>query len=405
MSEGKVMNRWLVVMGAVIVQLCLGAVYAWSLFNQPLVNKFGWETSDVVLTFSITIATMAIFTIIAGKIQDKIGPRWVATCGGILLGLGLILASNATSITQLYLFYGLIGGAGIGTAYVCPLATCLKWFPDKRGLISGIAVAGFGAGSLVFKPLILTFIASFGVSATFLYLGIIYLVAIVLGAQLLVVPPANYVPEGWTPPAASAGGGQDFTPGEMLKTMQFYALWFMYLFGCMAGLMVIGLASNIGTDLVNLDAAQAANAVVTVAIFNAAGRIIWGTISDKLGRINSLLAMYLLAALAMFSMSAITMNNLTFLALCSLIGFCFGGFLALFPSITTDYYGTKNLGTNYGIIFLAYGSAAIIGPIIGTSVPFTQAFLIAGVLCAIGAGMTFLVRKPPAVSSSREVAA
>ncbi len=405
MSEGKVMNRWLVVVGAVIVQLCLGAVYAWSLFNQPLIDKFGWEKPDVVLTFSITIATMSIFTIIAGKIQDKIGPRWVATCGGILLGLGLILASNATSITQLYLFYGLIGGAGIGTAYVCPLATCLKWFPDKRGLISGIAVAGFGAGSLVFKPLILAIMAGSGVSATFLYLGIIYLVAIILGAQLLVVPPANYVPAGWTPPAASAGGGQNFSTGQMLGTMQFYALWVMYLFGCMAGLMVIGLASNIGIELVGLDAAKAANAVVIVAIFNAAGRIIWGTLSDKLGRINSLLAMYILAAIAMFSMSAITMNNASFLALCSLIGFCFGGFLALFPSITTDYYGTQNLGTNYGIIFLAYGSAAILGPIVGTAVPFTQAFLIAAVLCAIGAGMTFLVRKAPSLDVSSSKAA
>ncbi len=400
MSTEKVMNRWLVVVGAVIVQLCLGAVYAWSLFNQPLIDKFGWDKPDVVLTFSITIATMSIFTIIAGKIQDKIGPRWVATCGGILLGAGLILASNATSITQLYIFYGLIGGAGIGTAYVCPLATCLKWFPDKRGLISGIAVAGFGAGSLVFKPLILVFMASFGVSATFLYLGIIYLIAIVLGAQLLVVPPAGFVPAGWTPPAVSAGGGQDFSTGQMLGTMQFYALWVMFLFGCMAGLMVIGLAKDIGTELVKLDAAAAANAVVIVAIFNAAGRIIWGTLSDKLGRINSLVVMYILAAVAMFSMSAVTMNNITFLALCSLIGFCFGGFLALFPSITTDYYGTKNLGTNYGIIFLAYGSAAIVGPIIGTSVPFTQAFLIAGVLCAIGAAMTFLVRKPPSLQAT-----
>lgn len=378
-----------------MIQLCLGAVYAWSLFNQPLIDKFGWDKADVVLTFSITIATMAVFTIIAGKIQDKIGPRWVATVGGILLGLGIILASKATSITQLYFFYGIIGGAGIGTAYVCPLATCLKWFPDKRGLISGIAVAGFGAGALVFKPLILSFIASSGVSATFLYLGAIYLVVVVIGAQFLVVPPAGYVPEGWTPPAAAAGGGNDFTTGQMFGTMHFYVLWFMYLFGCTAGLMVIGLAKDIGTNLVKLDPATAANAVVTVALFNAAGRIIWGTLSDKLGRINSLLIMYVLAAGAMFAMSSITMTNATFLLLCSLIGFCFGGFLALFPSITADYYGTANVGTNYGIIFMAYGSAAILGPKIATSVPFTQAFLIAAVLCAIGAGMTFLVKKAP----------
>lgn len=395
MSQEKVRNRWVIVFGAVMIQLCLGAVYAWSLFNQPLIDKFGWDKADVVLTFSITIATMAVFTIIAGKIQDKIGPRWVATVGGILLGLGIILASKATSITQLYFFYGIIGGAGIGTAYVCPLATCLKWFPDKRGLISGIAVAGFGAGALVFKPLILSFIASSGVSATFLYLGAIYLVVVVIGAQFLVVPPAGYVPEGWTPPAAAAGGGNDFTTGQMFGTMHFYVLWFMYLFGCTAGLMVIGLAKDIGTNLVKLDPATAANAVVTVALFNAAGRIIWGTLSDKLGRINSLLIMYVLAAGAMFAMSSITMTNATFLLLCSLIGFCFGGFLALFPSITADYYGTANVGTNYGIIFMAYGSAAILGPKIATSVPFTQAFLIAAVLCAIGAGMTFLVKKAP----------
>lgn len=190
------MNRRIVVLGAVLIQVCLGAVYAWSLFNQPLIEKYGWEAAGVVLTFSITIATMAVCTIIAGKIQDKIGPRWVATAGGILLGIGLLLASKATTLTQLYLFYGIIGGAGIGTAYVCPLATCVKWFPDKRGLISGIAVAGFGAGALIFKPLILSFLPSVGVSSTFMYLGLIYMVAIILGAQLLVVPPPGYVPAG-----------------------------------------------------------------------------------------------------------------------------------------------------------------------------------------------------------------
>lgn len=395
MSQEKVMNRWIVVLGAVFIQLCLGAVYAWSLFNAPLVAKFGWAKADVVLTFSITILTMSIFTIIAGKIQDKIGPRWVATVGGILLGVGIMMASKATTLTQLYLFYGIIGGAGIGTAYVCPLATCLKWFPDKRGLISGIAVAGFGAGALIFKPLILMFLGSFGVSATFQYLGIIYLVAVVAGAQFLVVPPAGYRPAGWSPPAGAQAGQNDFATGQMLGTTHFYVLWVMYLFGCTAGLMVIGLATDIGIKLAGLTAAAAANAVVMVAIFNAAGRIVWGTLSDKLGRINSLLAMYILAAIAMFSLATVTITYATFLGLCSLVGFCFGGFLALFPSITADYYGTKNVGTNYGLIFLAYGSAAILGPKVGTSVDFTQAFLIAAVLCAIAAGLTFLVRKPP----------
>ncbi len=396
MSQDKVKNRWVVVLGAVLIQLCLGAVYAWSLFNAPIMKLHpDWKPSDVVMTFSITIFVFAIFTIIAGKIQDKIGPRWVATAGGIIMGVGIMLASQASTLTQLYLFYGLIGGAGIGAAYVCPLATCLKWFPDKRGLISGIAVAGFGAGALVFKPLILSFLGSYGVASTFLYLGAIYLVAVVIGAQLLVVPPAGYVPAGWTPPAQGSGGGHDFSPGQMLGTMHFYILWIMYLFGATAGLMVIGLAKDIGTKLVQLGDAQAANAVVVVAIFNAAGRIIWGTLSDRLGRITSLLIMYILAALAMFAMSFMTMGYGSFLGLCSLIGFCFGGFLALFPSVTADYYGTKNVGTNYGMIFVAYGTAAIIGPKIGTAVAFTQAFLIAGILCAIAAGLSMLVRKAP----------
>ncbi len=397
MSEQKVFNRWFVVFGALLIQMCLGAVYAWSLFNQPLADKFGWAIKDIVLTFSITIAVFSVTTIFAGKIQDKIGPRWVATAGGLLLGVGLFLTSQATSLMQIYIFYGVIGGIGIGAAYVCPLATCLKWFPDKRGLISGLAVAGFGAGALVFKPIILSFIASAGVSMTFTYLGVIFAIAVVIGAQFLQIPPAGYKPEGWTPPVTAGGttSVRNFTTGQMMKTMHFYVIWIIYLFGTTSGLMVIGLAKDIGTKLVKLTPADAANAVVIVAIFNAVGRIVWGTLSDKLGRVTSLLCMYILSALAMVFMGMVDMNYMSFLAACSVIGFCFGGFLALFPSITADYYGTANVGINYGIIFCAYGLAAIVGPKIGAAMPFTQAFIISAVLCAIAAIMTFLIRKAP----------
>lgn len=391
--ERRIINRWSVVLGAVMIQICLGAVYAWSLFNQPLIEKFGWDRDGVVLTFSITIATFAAFTIIAGKIQDSIGPRWVATAGGILLGVGVMLASKATSLTELYLFYGVIGGIGIGAAYVCPLATCVKWFPDKRGFISGIAVAGFGAGGLLFKPIILSLIANYGIMSTFLYLGVIYLTAIVLGAQLLVLPPEGYVPPGWTQSNATVEG-RDFTSRQMLGTYQFYLIWFIYLFGCIAGLMVISLAVNIGMSLVRLEATAAGNTVMVIAVFNAGGRIAWGTLSDKIGRITSLTFMFLLTALVMFFMGTITMNYLTFLISVSLIGFCFGGFLSLFPSITADYYGTRNLGTNYGIVYQAYGLAAIVGPRIATSVELTQAFMISGILCVLAAGITFWVKAP-----------
>ncbi|MFC0469178.1 OFA family MFS transporter, partial [Halalkalibacter kiskunsagensis] len=326
------MNRWLVVLGAVIIQINLGAVYAWSLFNQPLMNKFGWAREDVVVTFSITIAIFALATIFAGRLQDKIGPRWVATIGGVLLGLGLVLASQATTLYQLYFFYGVIGGIGIGMTYVCPLSACVKWFPDKRGFISGVAVAGFGLGGLIFKPIIELLIESMGVSSTFLYLGVIYLILVVAGAQLLKNPPV----EETTRKASKAIPelSNNFSPKQMLGTYQFYLLWFMFLFGSMSGLMVISFAVDIGVDIVNLDMGKAANAVMVIALFNAAGRIVLGRVSDSFGRTNTLMMVYGLTALIMFYMSTGAMNYPTFLLSVSLIGFCFGGFLALFPSVT-----------------------------------------------------------------------
>ncbi|WP_332629462.1 L-lactate MFS transporter [Halalkalibacter flavus] len=386
------MNRWFVVLGAIIIQINLGAVYAWSLFNQPLMNKFGWAREDVVVTFSITIATFALATIFAGRLQDKIGPRWVATIGGVLLGLGLILASQATTLFQLYFFYGVIGGIGIGMTYVCPLSACVKWFPDKRGLISGVAVAGFGLGGLIFKPIIEWLIEGMGVSSTFLYLGFIYLILVVAGAQLLKNPPVEEFTR--TSSKAIPELSNNFSPKQMLGTYQFYLLWFMFLFGSMSGLMVISFAVDIGVDIVNLDIEKAANAVMVIALFNAAGRIVLGRVSDTLGRMNTLMIIYGVTALIMFYMSTEMMNYTTFLLSVSLIGFCFGGFLALFPSVTADYYGTRNMGSNYGLMYQAYGISAFAGPIIVKTIPLTQAFLLSALFCALALVMAKLVSVP-----------
>jgi OFA family oxalate/formate antiporter-like MFS transporter len=386
------MNRWFVVLGAIIIQINLGAVYAWSLFNQPLMNKFGWAREDVVVTFSITIATFALATIFAGRLQDKIGPRWVATIGGVLLGLGLILASQATTLFQLYFFYGVIGGIGIGMTYVCPLSACVKWFPDKRGLISGVAVAGFGLGGLIFKPIIEWLIEGMGVSSTFLYLGFIYLILVVAGAQLLKNPPVEEFTR--TSSKAIPELSNNFSPKQMLGTYQFYLLWFMFLFGSMSGLMVISFAVDIGVDIVNLDIEKAANAVMVIALFNAAGRIVLGRVSDTLGRMNTLMIIYGVTALIMFYMSTEMMNYTTFLLSVSLIGFCFGGFLALFPSVTADYYGTRNMGSNYGLMYQAYGISAFAGPIIVKAIPLTQAFLLSALFCALALVMAKLVSVP-----------
>ncbi|KHF40191.1 L-lactate MFS transporter [Halalkalibacter okhensis] len=386
------MNRWLVVLGAVIIQINLGAVYAWSLFNQPLMSKFGWVREDVVVTFSITIATFALATIFAGRLQDRIGPRWVATIGGCLLGLGLILASQATTLLQLYFFYGVIGGIGIGMTYVCPLSACVKWFPDKRGLISGVAVAGFGLGGLIFKPVIEWLIVGTGVSSTFLYLGFIYIILVVGGAQLLKNPPAEKGSR--TSSHAIPELSNNFSSKQMLGTYQFYLLWFMFLFGSMSGLMVISFAVDIGVDIVNLNMEKAANAVMVIALFNAAGRIVLGRVSDTLGRMNTLMIIYGLTALIMFYMSTGAMNYTTFLISVSLIGFCFGGFLALFPSITADYYGTRNMGSNYGFMYQAYGISAFAGPMIVKAIPLTQAFLLSSLFCALALVMAKLVSVP-----------
>ncbi|UTR13534.1 OFA family MFS transporter [Salipaludibacillus sp. LMS25] len=390
------MNRWLVVLGAVIIQINLGAVYAWSLFNQPLMDKFGWDREAIVLTFSITIATFALTTILAGKLQDKIGPRWVATTGGILLGLGLLLSSQATTVTQLYLFYGVIGGAGIGMTYVCPLSACVKWFPEKRGLISGIAVAGFGLGGLIFQPIIRYFIENFGVSSTFMYVGVIYLVFVVAGAQLLRNPPIKVDMKGKEDTFALEASTH-FSSKEMLRTYPFYLLWFMFLFGSMSGLMVISFAVDIGVEVVQLDVEKAVNAVMVIALFNASGRIILGNISDRFGRVNTLMFIYGITALTLLYMSIGYMNYPLFLGMVSVIGFCFGGFLSLFPSITADYYGTKNMGSNYGLMYQAYGVSAFAGPFIVKVFPFGQAFIVASLFCMLAMMMAKAVIPPQKV--------
>ncbi|MCT4593405.1 MAG: OFA family MFS transporter [Anaeromicrobium sp.] len=392
----KTMNRWFVVLGAVLLQMCIGAIYTWSLFNQPLMDKFGWGKSEVVLTYSIAVFVFAFSTIFSGRLQDKIGPRKVATIGAILYGGGLILASTATSLTQLYIYYGLIAGAGVGFAYVCPLSTCVRWFPEKKGFITGIAVGAFGLGGLVFKSIIQYFIVNKGVSSTFLYLGIIYSVLGLIGSQFLILPPATYGSGVKNPNNTKENV---FTVGEMIKTKSFYFIWAMYLFACMSGLLVIGLAKDIGIQLAGLETAVAANAVAMIALFNTGGRLIWGTLSDKLGRIRVVTMMFIITAISMITMSIVTLNYVTFFACLAGIAFCFGGFLAVFPTITGEFFGIKNLGANYGVVYQAYGAAALVGPIIVANAGgLKPTFMIAAVLAIIGAILTFIV-KPPIVDN------
>ena len=440
MAGEKTFNRWLVVVGALLIQLSLGAVYIYSVFKPGLSAKFPtWSPTDLALPAQLILAFFALSTIFSGRIQDKIGPRIVATTGGILLGMGLMVASYASDLTMFTLGFSVLGGIGIGAAYVCPIATCVKWFPDKRGLITGLAVAGFGAGALVFTPVAKAFISSQGIMTTFLYLGIIFLIAVILGAQLMVVPPAGYKPAGWNPPAPAPGAtaaGADFTWQEMIAKPQFWLLWLTYFAGCTAGLMVIMNVTNIWQSPSLLDivktmptipkdvfagvASAGATAVMVVAVLNALGRIAWGKISDSIGRKGALYIMFLYAGIIMLFMGSFTTYSLFIFGVAS-VGFCFGGFLALYPALTADYFGTKNVGVNYGWMFTAYGAGGLFGPwlapklmTIVQKIPYevvdktgamiikeypagnyVTSFMISGVMCLVAIGLVWLV-KPPA---------
>jgi len=387
----KKMNRWFVVFGAVLLQVCIGAIYSWSLFNQPLIDKFSWSGPEVFMTYSIAIFVFAISTFFSGRLNDKIGPKKVATIGGVLYGTGMIIASFATSLPLLYFGYGVLAGMGVGFAYVTPLSTCSKWFPEKKGFITGIAVGAFGAGSLVFKSVIMYFLATVGVSLTFLYLGIIYMVLVVIGAQFLKLPEISDTTKGEKIAVVEV----TYTVKEMLKTRAFYLLWITFMFACMPGLLVIGLAKDIGIEMVKLEPTTAANAVALIALFNASGRLVWGTISDKIGRINVIIMMFVITAIALLTLSLMQLNLMIFFICLAAIAFSYGGFLVVYPTITGDFFGVKTLGTNYGVVYQAYGIAALIGPIIkGNSSSFNHTFMVAAGFAIVGAILAFVIKIP-----------
>ena len=379
---------WRVVFGAVLLQLCLGAIYSWSLFNQPLIDKYGWIKDQVLLTYSLAIFVFAFTTMISGRLVDQFGPRRIAIIGGLLYGAGMMLASVVSSLWLMYVAYGVLAGIGVGFAYVCPLSTCVKWFPDKKGFITGITVGAFGAGSMVFKSIIVKLIHTVGVSQTFFYLGLIYMVLVIIGATMLSLPKERDEQTGGT----KSFQGKNLTVRAMLKEKSFYLIWTMLLVGCMPGLLVIGLAKDIGIEMVKLDPITAAHAVGLIALFNAGGRLGWGIVSDRVGRLKVVVWMFLITVLCLLYMSLFTLTLSTFYLCLSGVACCFGGFLSVFPAITSEFYGVENLGANYGVIFQAYGISALVGPILkGYTQGLNQTFLVASGFAAFGLFLTLIL--------------
>ncbi|MFA5238610.1 MAG: OFA family MFS transporter [Phycisphaerae bacterium] len=409
MADGeKVKNRWLVVVGALLIQLCLGAIYAWGAFTGALQNPeglFKYTDTQTSWIFSAGLASFALVMILAGRLQDKYGPRIIAVIGGLILGAGYIIAGfTGTSFPLMLLFVGIVGGAGIGMGYVCPIAACVKWFPDLKGLITGLAVAGFGAGAFIFVKLAgswLHLIANHGVNGTFVIFGIIFLVTVVVGALLLSNPPAGYKPAGWNPPVQADGSAKpnvkDLTQGQTVCTVQFWMIWLAFVLSAGCGLMVIKCLKNFGEFEGGLSAAAAGSALGLLALFNGMGRVVWGTASQKLSARGSVILMCLLQAVMMFMLIKMGSTPMTLAIAACWIGFNFGGNFALFPLLTLENFGGKNLGANYGAVFTSYGVGGILGPVMAGRVydsmgTYKTAFIIAAVACIIAAILGILLK-------------
>ena len=396
MKERNV-NRFLIVIGTIIVQMGLGTIYTWSLFNQPLVDKFGWDLSATAITFSITSFALAFATLFSGKLQDKWGLRRLVAAAGILLGAGLILSSQVSSLWMLYIVAGVIVGFADGTAYITTLSNLIKWFPEKKGLISGISVGAFGTGSLVFKYVNASFISSYGVSMAFLLWGAIALTMVVGGSFLLKEAKVS----GENTKVASQQ--KDYTVKEMLKTKQAYLLFVIFFTACMSGLYLVGIVKDIGVSLAGLDVATAANAVALVAIFNTTGRIILGALSDKVGRMQVICGTLLVTAIAVSVLSFVPLNYPIFFACVAAIAFCFGGNITVFPAIVADFFGLKNQSKNYGVIYQGFGIGALAGSIVAAILGGFQAtFTVIAALCIVSLIIALTIRPPHVNVQSKE---
>ncbi len=404
---------WIVTLAGTGINLSLGVLYAWSVISKQIAKEWGWNETQTALPYSVAIALFAFMMVPAGRLQDKFGPRLVATLGGIFCGIGFVIASLGQSLTGMIIGFGILVGTGIGCGYASATPPAVKWFPPARtGLIAGVVVAGFGLASVYIAPLANYLLNRFGIQISFLIFGIAFFIVIVLLATLLKNPSAGYNPLGTPVPAKvpckedvqSASTPKDYEWHEMLRTPQFYLLWIMFVFGAGAGLMIIGKLARI----VDLQAGIRAGFVFValLAVGNAAGRIVAGMLSDRIGRTRTMFMVFIFQAVLMFFLRGLDTYGTLFLA-SILIGFNYGANLSVFPSATKDYFGMKNFGVNYGFVFTAWGVGGVLGPVLSgwifdISQNFHNAYLIASACLLIAAGLTFFTHAPRAKRESEE---
>ncbi len=367
----KVKNRWLMVIGAMAIHMCIGSVYAWSVYVKPIQSTMNWTLTDVTITFSIAIFFLGLSAALMGKFVEKNGPRVAATLAAVLFGLGTMgsgLAIAFESKILLYLTYGVLGGAGLGIGYISPVSMLVKWFPDRRGMATGLAIMGFGFASAISGPAIKVLIDVVGISSTFYILGAIYFVVMFSAAQYLANPEEGYMPERFSE-AISSGKKKikedlvNITRDEAVKTARFYGLWIMLFINVTCGIAIISVASPLLQEVIGISALAAASAVGLMGIFNGAGRIMWASISDYLTRPVVFILFFVTQIVAFYFLTTVT-SILIFQVLLYYIMTCYGGAFASIPAYIGDIFGTKELGAIHGYILTAWALAGLVGPLI-----------------------------------------
>lgn len=383
----QIKNKYLVLVGALLAQVTIAGLYAWSIFGTALQTERGWSANEILFPYALAQFIFAFSTLLSGRIVDKKGPRIALVIGGLLYGGGLILSSFATSPGMLYITYGILAGAGVGFVYVCPLSTLIKWFPKKRGMITGLSVGVFGGGSIVFQKVISNFLNITDVSGAFLNLGIISMVLILIGA-MFTNNPENFVK------TAAVKGKEDYTTSEMMKTRKFKIVWVMFWLAVIPGLLVLGAAKNIGLEVAGLDSVAAASIISILAISNAGSRLVSGTMSDKFGTLNVLKGIFMITIVSLLSLSFLAETKAFFYIGVIGVAVGYGGFLALFPTFTNQEFGSFRYGSNYGVVYQAYGLAALSGIFLKSLVgSFTNTFIFSAVAAMIGLGLAFMIKE------------
>jgi MFS transporter, OFA family, oxalate/formate antiporter len=397
----KAANRWVIAIAGVFLQIALGAVYAWSVFRIPLSKQFGWSISQVTLTFTISIFMLGFASFVGGLWMNRVGPRTVALTAGVFYSVGVFLTSfSANKLWWLYLSYGFIGGIGLGLGYIVPVATLVKWFPDRRGLITGIAVGGFGAGALITAPVASRLIQTVGVLPTFAYLGVGYFVITIIASLFMQNPPEGWQLTGWTPSAKQTAqrATHDYVLSEALKTWQWWALWLILLLNTSAGIAVISQEGPLFQELTKVSAVVAGGMVGIASLGNGVGRVFWAWLSDLITRRVTFAVMFILQVFLFWFLPSIAlpalMTTVTFIIL-----MCYGGGFGTMPAFTADYFGPKNVGPIYGLMLTAWSFASVIGPLYiarmrETAGNYAGALHVIGVVMLVSVLLPILVRPP-----------